>query len=353
MDATERDVRQLSETLDFLEDLLAPGAEVGDLSEVLGGTLRECQDLRDRLQEAVPDILDRDGGEATFNQIAALLERMERVKDQWQAAQSGAGGAGAGGGQRSPPSGPSMAVAPGAQLAAPSLPASALTSAASGSVPAPVAAVPASALASASPAQSHASEDMWRQTSGLGSMEKEKEKKKKRKEGKESKEKDLGDQGKEGKGSEDGFPDSFGAWPDSGEASAFPESFGGWGTAPLGSSPAPFEASNWATGVSAEGLTTTPGPCGPCGPCASAGPSPFAAFGMPEPSAPIAPSSLLGDANAQAEGTLASLHVGFPFAAISEDKEAFERLFVRAAAAAAGVAPRRIRVHAVRPGPGY
>lgn len=349
MDATERDVRQLSETLDFLEDLLAPGAE--DLSEVLGGTLRECQELRDRLQEAVPDILDRDGGEATFNQIAALLERMERVKDQWQAR-------GASGGNRSPPSGSSMAHM--AQPApAPSLPASALTSAASGSVP-PVPAVPVSALApSASPAQSHASEDMWRQTSGLGSMEKEKEKKKKRKEGKElkeSKEKDLGDQGKEGKGSEDGFPDSFGAWPDSGEASAFPESFGGWG-APLGSSPAPaFEASNWARGVSAEG--PTPGACGPCASGASAGPSPFAAFGsLPEP-APIAPSSLSekgqkGDANAQAEGTLASLHVGYPFAAIAEDKEAFERLFVRAAAQAAGVAPRRIRVHAVRPGPGY
>jgi len=350
MDATERDVRQLSETLDFLEDLLAPGAE--DLSEVLGGTLRECQELRDRLQEAVPDILDRDGGEATFNQIAALLERMERVKDQWQAR----GASGASGGNRSPPSGSSMAHM--AQPApAPSLPASALTSAASGSVP-PVPAVPVSALApSASPAQSHASEDMWRQTSGLGSMEKEKEKKKKRKEGKESKEKDLGDQGKEGKGSEDGFPDSFGAWPDSGEASAFPESFGGWG-APLGSSPAPpfLEASNWATGVSAEG--PTPGACGPCASGASAGPSPFAAFGsLPEP-APIAPSSLSekgqkGDANAQAEGTLASLHVGYPFAAIAEDKEAFERLFVRAAAQAAGVAPRRIRVHAVRPGPGY
>ena len=187
---------------------------------MLGGTLRECQELRDRLQEAVPDILDRvrlemelassalhvlrllallaslkDGGEATFNQIAALLERMERVKDQWQAR-------GASGGNRSPPSGSSMAHM--AQPApAPSLPASALTSAASGSVP-PVPAVPVSALApSASPAQSHASEDMWRQTSGLGSMEKEKEKKKKRKEGKElkeSKEKDLGDQGKEGQG---------------------------------------------------------------------------------------------------------------------------------------------------------
>ena len=33
-----------------------------DLSEVLGGTLRECQELRDRLQDSVPDILDRAPG---------------------------------------------------------------------------------------------------------------------------------------------------------------------------------------------------------------------------------------------------------------------------------------------------
>ena len=306
----------------------------------------------------IPFLSLQDGGEATFNQIAALLERMERVKDQWQARGAGASAA-------SGPSPPSMSGPE--RGSAPSLPASALTSAASGSVPAMAApAATAAPLApSASPAQSHASEDMWRQTSGLGSNLGEKERKKKRKEGKESKEaKDPS--GDQGRGSEDGFPDSFGAWPDSGEA-AFPDSFGAWG-APLGPSPA-FEASNWAT--AAEG--PNPGPCasGASGASAS-GPSPFAAFGsLPEPAQQgqggqggqgpnglngpnIAPTPSLSEkeANAQGEGTLkASLHVSFPFAAI--DKEAFERLFVRAAAQAAGVAPRRIRVQAVRPGPGY
>ena len=328
------------------------------------------QDIRIRIRAFSFVLFGQDGGEATFNQIAALLERMERVTDQWQARGAGAGAVPS----ATAPSPPSMS-APQDRGGAPSLPASALTSAASGSLPAMVPAGTAAGTAgtaagplapSASPAQSYASEDLWRQTSGLGAGNLgEKEKKKKRKEGKESKEpKDLGP-GDPGKGSEDGFPaeaSGFGAWPDSGEASAFPESFGTpWG-APLGSSPA-FEASNWATAATSESPL---GPANPGNPGASGG-SPFAAFGSSLPEQPVpkpgpgpnlAPSSLLsekgeiGDPKVHPQGTLASLHLGFSFAAI-EDKEAFERLFVRAAAQAAGVAPRRIRVHAVRPGPGY
>ncbi|CAE7042000.1 unnamed protein product [Symbiodinium natans] len=371
MDATARDLRQLSETLDFLEDLLAPGGGE-DLSEVLGGTLRECQELRDRLQDSVPDILDRDGGEATFNQIAALLERMERVKDQWAArgsnsSHAGAGGAGGAGGVAG-------AASPGASPAAPSLPslpASALTSAASlpGPAPGPPGAstsqsgtqpglFEASAQVNplASPVASHAA------SSDRDRFEKEKsEKKKKRKEGKDSKDSRERDR-ERGDSNFDGFAPS--AWP-SGPSGPSGEAFPDFGTTWAGadvSAAAPFDA--WG-----DDGTLGSGPTGPS----------FAAFGrQSSPGAP-SPQGTQGTQGAQgadvpadigftgfagaAQGvteyeapsqrsypaTQASLHIQYPYAAV-DDKDAFQRLFVRAAAQAAGVPPQRIRVHAIRPG---
>ena len=299
-------------------------------------------DVRQQTKGQKEIVWCQDGGEAAFNQIAALLERMERVKDQWTQRER----------QEPGPGAPSSAV-PVA-----SLPASALASASSqggaGGAPAPApapssggfpatVAVASGGFAAESPvASAPSSEDLWRNhgnhgqgsqnasfpgPSGMGPGS-EKERKKKRKEGRE-KEREPKEKGDDG-----AFPDSFAqsAWPDSSEA--FATDFGAWGATPA------FDG----------GMTW-----------AGDGPS-FAAFGsqgsappddlrdgLEIKGIPVAEDTQLQDLQGLAQCTQVSLHIQFPYAAL-DDKDSFERLFVRAAAQAAGVAPQRIRVRAIRPG---
>ena len=174
----------------------------------------------------------KDGGEATFNQIAALLERMERVKDQWAARAESVSRSSQG--AQGPSSAPSVS-----ERAPPNHQAEAWSPAAPGLVP-----VPLDSQASQAPS----SDDVWR----LGSLS-EKEKKKKRKEVKD-KDKEREGGGREGRDgrevAETGFPsavsDSFtqSAWPDSGEAFAATDfgALGAWGTNAAANTASGFES---------------------------------------------------------------------------------------------------------------
>lgn len=168
------------------------------------------------------------------------------------------------------------------------------------------------------------------------------------------------------------------AWPSNGprdlpEAAVFDQSVEVWGSStPVGSAvpaqhsfnPHGFSETSrggpsWGSNASAPigSASIPPPPVGTGG--ASSTASNFGPFGDD----PVGPSGLFGTAQSSGEagsvskrhigntgGQHATLHIQRPFADIEHDIDAFKAQFVRATAQAAGVAPHRIRVSAVRPG---
>ncbi|CAE7363061.1 unnamed protein product [Symbiodinium pilosum] len=338
----------------------------------------------------------KDGGEATFNQIAALLERMERVKDQWAARAESVSRSSQG--AQGPSSAPSVS-----ERAPPNHQAEAWSPAAPGLVP-----VPLDSQASQAPS----SDDVWR----LGSLS-EKEKKKKRKEVKD-KDKEREGGGREGRDgrevAETGFPsavsDSFtqSAWPDSGEAFAATDfgALGAWGTNAAANTASGFES--WGRESSFQAAFGQSPPSGP-GLSGPSGQEPFLeqtgkqkqegldrtsnqSVAIP-PTANVATPQVLAQPGGEADAPFfdsqsqteikgsqsqkgqntqqtqlplplqgsplqgfsrpsgsskASLYIELPFGSLPDDHEAFKHLFVRAAAEATNIAPSRIRVHAIR-----
>lgn len=390
--SVQNDIRTLASHLDLIEDVVAqPGGE--DHASMVNDLLRECGDVRQRLEDAVLVVLEQEDSRS-FDQISAVLERLERIQEQ---VRSGT----AGGGARSPPA---AAFQPPAQTPQ-----------------SPMWQEPPQELSrrpSGSPMASHAASSdpdafgqAARQNSGLSDMQSSKKKKKEKKEkrGADSVPEDFGFPNSSGGA---GF-DTAGGWPaaTSSSADAFGSGgaagdagggfdMGGWGSSTGGfgdggagggggwggdfdAQPGSAGSSGGGAGANASGFGNTGSPSGFGAPAPSAfgtafgeEPRPPQSRGSPqlgagtsgffgsavEPevdAAPVdtAPGRFSGFGSGSfgggfgSQGQQASFQIkGVPFSEVEHDRDAFERLFVRAAARAAGVPQHRIRVKAIRAG---
>ncbi|CAJ1396883.1 unnamed protein product [Effrenium voratum] len=312
MDPAE-DIRSMSQHLDLIEDVMGqPGAE--DLSEMVAGLFSECNVLRERLQDAVPAVLERDqGGDAMFNQISAVLERSERIQEQWKAR-----------GPSGSPSGPSGSLGLAGSL---------------GAGPPGPPGPPTQSVQSAQSAQSQSAPSGPSAPSAPFGFEERKSEKKKRKDPKDLKDGKEEDRRIEDRAEEFGFP-SFpsSSWPEE----AFPEAaawgnFDAWGEdSQIGAQAAPaagVSGASGAQGAQGESAQNAPG----------TGSASFAAF--------ESPGFAWGSSQSARAASSAQLHIRCPHTDVEQverDQKTFKELFVRAAARAAGVAQHRIRVNAIR-----
>lgn len=76
------DIRMMEGHLDIIEEVMnQPPSD--DQRTMVNEMFRECAEHRKVLEQEAVKALERDGGE-TFNQITTLLDRLERIKEDWQ-----------------------------------------------------------------------------------------------------------------------------------------------------------------------------------------------------------------------------------------------------------------------------
>eukprot|EP00930_Biecheleria_cincta_P068190 TRINITY_DN5538_c1_g1_i2.p1 TRINITY_DN5538_c1_g1~~TRINITY_DN5538_c1_g1_i2.p1 ORF type:complete len:408 (-),score=92.88 TRINITY_DN5538_c1_g1_i2:51-1274(-) len=401
--AVQNDIRTLASHLDLIEDVIGqPGAGGEDHASMVNDLLGECGQVRQRLEDAVLIVLEQEDSRS-FDQISAVLERLERIQEQIR---SGTGGGGSHRASASPPTA-------SRQLPAQTIPQEPswqdqeLSRRPSG---ADFGHAGGSELAShAASSGSDAFGQIARQSSGLSDMHSSKKKKKEKKD----------KRGGESAPEEFGFPSNSAGFGSGGNNSLWPaasssaDAFGSGGAA--GDAGGGFDMGGWGSGTGAFGddggggggwggdFDAAPPASGSSGGGAGANASAFGAtaspsgFGAPAPSAfetafgeeprpaqsqgsphvgtgtsgffgstaevdampaaETAPGRFSGFGSGSfgggfgSRGQEATFHIkGVPFAEVEHDREAFERLFVRAAARAAGVPHHRIRVNAIRAG---
>lgn len=314
MDGHEDVLRMMDNHLDLVADAMRDPPVDEDQVAMVSDMLRECQDQRVKLEEAAMVVIGQDGGEAAFNEITGMLDRLEQFQDRyrtWSAAASS----------------PDMGVS-GVQ---------------------------------SSPVMSSQS------SVNMNDSKKDKKRGKERKEKKQRGEPGSADDefafsahgqaavpaaaGTPGDGFGSFQTGGFGGWPDSQDAEiggGVPASCGG------------FEEAGWPQHAQ------TPGEFGGNG--GSWGDTPTVAkpaqattFGMEELAGSF--QGAFGNANVPRESSRQSfgmggagvsqfgtLHIKIPFAEVEYDQDSFKKQFARATAQATGIPQHRIRVLQVRPG---
>lgn len=404
--AVQNDIRTLASHLDLIEDVIGQsGAGGEDHASMVSDLLGECGQVRQRLEDAVLIVLEQEDSRS-FDQISAVLERLERIQEQIR---SGTGG---GGSHRASASPPAASFQPPAQTIPQesSWQEQEISRRPSGADFGPAL---GSELAShAASSDPDAFGQTARQHSGLSDLQngKKKKKEKKDKRGGESAPEEFGFPSNSagfGTGGDDGLwpaasssADAFGSGGAAGDAGGGFD-MGGWGSGTGGFGDGGAGGGGWGgdfdaappgsggggANASAFGATASPSGFGAPAPSAfetafgeeprpaqnhgspHAGTGTSGFFGSaaePEASggwgssqvdaayaAETAPGrfSGFGSRGFGSQGQEATLHIkSVPFADVEHDREAFERLFVRTAARAAGVPQHRIRVNAIRAG---
>lgn len=344
-DSGATDVRMMENHMDLIEEVMnQPSSD--DQRTMVNEMFRECAEHRKMLEQEALKALERDGGEAVWNQITMLLDRLERMKEDWQHRQGGEAFGGLAAPSSSPHMGPTGDPMPPPFGGQPS----------SSSFHGPSSLSPMSSAAAASEG-----DPAWRPASSVPDMGKDRKKKKDKKNRRTDGAEDLGFSG---------WPSaSSGAVDTQGPAGA---GVGAWG----GDGAVSSSAAAWPSGPDAT-VRDNAGFDAPWGsfsaPAAAempvdrkmsgskAQPSVFA-FEEPLRRPPDGPGQgshfssepmgliSFGDSSGSSHKTTATLHIRRPFSDVEYDREGFGKMFAQVASQAAGVPAHRIRIHAVRPG---